>query len=267
MPELPEVEIARRNLVRWFQGRRVVATEADKSRTFRGADLKAFGALKGRLEHADRKGKYLLLAFEGGQGLVAHLGMTGKFIRRPVGQPELYSRARFVLDDGQVIHLRDPRMFGRIEPVAAAALHQTAPVAALGPDLLLDAPTAASLKAAVGHLKVGIKVAIMDQKRIAGLGNIHAAEALYRAHLHPARKPGTLKPAEWTRLAKAIRDGLRFAIDQQDEEEIQYVEEPGAQNPFLVYGRAGEKCRRCKKAIRSMTQGGRTTYFCPGCQK
>src|SRR5579871_3992696 len=108
MPELPEVEIARRNLVRWFDGHQVVAAEADKTRIFRGANPRAFEGIRGRLERAGRKGKYLMLAFEGGAGLVAHLGMTGKFVRRPSGQSEPYSRARFTLEDGEVIHFRDP---------------------------------------------------------------------------------------------------------------------------------------------------------------
>jgi formamidopyrimidine-DNA glycosylase len=266
MPELPEVELARRNLVRWFEGRRVVGAEADKTRIFRGASPRAFEEIRGHLLKADRKGKYLMLAFERERGLVAHLGMTGKFVRRTQGQAEPYSRARFVLDDGHVIHFRDPRLFGRMEPCDADKLEQVPAVTALGLDALKDAPTGDRLRDALGHLSVGLKVALMDQARIAGLGNIHAAEALYRAKLHPARKPKTLTGAEWKRLAKAIQDTVRFALEREKSEEIQYVEEPGSDNPFLVYGRAGEKCRRCRTPIESFAQGGRTTYFCPHCQ-
>ena len=267
MPELPEVEIARRNLVRWFDGHRITEAQADKSRVFRGTDPKAFESLKGRLEHAERKGKYLLLSFEGGRGLVAHLGMTGKFVRRARGYPEPYSRARFLLDSGEVIHYRDPRLFGRMELVESSGLRNVTAVKALGLDALVDSPDAAALRDALGHLKVGIKVALMDQGRIAGLGNIHAAEALFRAKIHPARKPSSLKPDDWKRLAQGIQQGLRFALDRETSEEIEYVEEPGAPNPFLVYGRKGERCRRCRTVIQSFTQGGRTTFFCPNCQK
>jgi formamidopyrimidine-DNA glycosylase len=266
MPELPEVELARRNLERWFDGHRVVGAEAERTRTFRGANRGDFEAIRGRLERVDRKGKYLMFAFEGGKGLVAHLGMTGKFVRRPKGQVEPYSRARFLLDDDDVIHFRDPRLFGRMEPCDAEKLEYVPAVAALGRDLLKEPPTAQSLRQALGHLKVGIKVALMDQGRVAGLGNIHAAEALYRARIHPARKPTSLKADEWGRLAKGIRDCVRFALAREKSEEIQYVEEPGTENPFLVYGRAGEKCRRCRTPIRSFAQGGRTTFFCPKCQ-
>jgi formamidopyrimidine-DNA glycosylase len=266
MPELPEVELARRNLEKWFAGHTVVGAEAEKTRIFRGADTRAFEAIRGRLDHIDRKGKYLLFAFEGGRGLLAHLGMTGKFVRRPPGQAEPYSHARFILDDDEVIHFRDPRQFGRMEPVDAIALQSTPVVAELGADLLKEPPTATSLREALGHLKVGLKVALMDQSRVAGLGNIHAAEALYRAKIHPARKPKTLKDAEWKRLAKGIRDAIGFALRREESEEIQYVEEPGSDNPFLVYGRKGEKCRRCGTRITSFAQGGRTTFCCPKCQ-
>jgi len=268
MPELPEVEFARRSLVRWFRGRRLVRAEADQhARTFRGAKVSDFERLSGALEAATRRGKYLMLAFSDGRGVVAHLGMTGKFVKRPAGVVEPYSRARFVLDSGDVIHFRDPRLFGRIEPAPAAKLPEVEAVAALGLDPLVDGLSPAQLKGAVGSSRQDLKVALMDQSRLAGLGNIHAAEALFRAHLHPARKPQSLSDAEWAALAKAIRDGIAFALDAEgDGEEIEYVEEPGANNPFLVYGRAGEPCPRCKTTVKAFTQGGRTTHYCPSCQ-
>src|SRR5687767_2998902 len=108
MPELPEVEIARRNLLRWFEGREVVDAHTEKTRTFRGAKPKEFESIRGPLANLARKGKYLMFRFEDGHGLLAHLGMTGKWVRRPKGHAEPYSRARFVLDDEQVIHFRDP---------------------------------------------------------------------------------------------------------------------------------------------------------------
>src|SRR4051812_39071390 len=113
MPELPEVEVARRNLVRWLKGRRVVAARARRSRVLRGGSPQGFAQLAGRrLSSAERKGKYLLLTFEGGRGLLAHLGMTGKFVRREALTAEPYSKAYLALDDGNLIHYRDPRQFG-----------------------------------------------------------------------------------------------------------------------------------------------------------
>ncbi|WP_407692956.1 bifunctional DNA-formamidopyrimidine glycosylase/DNA-(apurinic or apyrimidinic site) lyase [Pyxidicoccus xibeiensis] len=266
MPELPEVEIARRNLVRWFGGRRLVRAEADDTRIFRGADRARFAALTGRLESLVRRGKYLLFAFEGGQGLMAHLGMTGKFVRRTEGHVEPYSRARFHLDDGHVLHFADARMFGRMEPAPAALLRQLDAVKLLGRDPLADGLTAGQLQQALGTTKQPLKVALMDQERLAGLGNIHAAEALFRAGLHPARPPASLAPDEWKRLVGAIRATIDFGLKEQEGEEPVYLEEGRSENPFQVYGRAGGPCSQCGKAVESFTQGGRTTHFCPKCQ-
>lgn len=259
--------MARRNLEKWFRGRVLKRAEADaKARTFRGADVHAFERLRGRLLRADRRGKYLLLHFERDQGFLSHLGMTGKWVRRPEGAPEPYSRARLLLDDQTVIHYVDPRLFGRIEPSPAHALEQLPAIRALGVDPFEDGFTAAQLAEVIGPSRQDLKVALMDQTRIAGLGNIHAAEALFRARLHPARKPGSLSPEEWRRLTRAIYDTLQFGLDTQEGDEISYVEEPGAENPFRIYGRAGEKCPRCGTIVRSFTQGGRTTHYCPTCQ-
>lgn len=266
MPELPEVEIARRALERWFNGRKVVRSESENVRTFRGANRAEFDAIRGRLEKAERRGKYLMLTFERGRGLVAHLGMTGKFVRRPEGQPERFSKARWILDNGDAIHFTDARLFGRMEPVPAAALGEVKAIAALGIDPLVDGLDWKQLKEAVGNSRQDLKVALMDQARVTGLGNIHAAEALFRAHLHPARKPQTLSDAEWKALTKGIHASIQFALDHEDGDEITYVEEPGSENPFLIYGRAKEQCRKCAAKVMSFTQGGRTTHVCPTCQ-
>lgn len=268
MPELPEVEFARRSLERWLAHERVVRAQADPTRIFRGANPKQFVSLRGRLVQARRRGKYLLLAFEHGQGLLSHLGMTGKWVRRPAGVREPYSRARLFLEGGEVVHYRDPRMFGRLEPLSAEGLDALPVVRALGVDPLVDGLTAKTLAAAVGPSRQALKVALLDQGRVAGLGNIHAAEALYRAHLHPSRKPPSLTPAEWRALRNGILATFRLALKdagQEEAEEIAYVEE-GGHNPFLVYGRAGEPCRRCQTPLEAFTQAGRTTHFCPRCQ-
>lgn len=268
MPELPEVEVARRALSRWLDGKKVVAAHAQaKSRTFRGAEVAAFERLRGPLVRAERRGKYLLLSFGSG-GLLAHLGMTGKFVRRPKGVEEPHSRAQLELDSGEVVHFKDPRLFGRLEPMPVPELEHTPAVAKLGPDLLLVPPSGASLKEALGASKQPLKVALMDQERLAGLGNIHAAEALHRAKLSPLRRPASLTATEWRALATGIVAALAYALDHEDGDEIAYVEEPGSDNPFLVYGRDGERCPRCKTGrITSVAQGGRTTFFCKKCQR
>ncbi|MEN9799287.1 MAG: bifunctional DNA-formamidopyrimidine glycosylase/DNA-(apurinic or apyrimidinic site) lyase [Pseudomonadota bacterium] len=266
MPELPEVEVAARALRRWLEGREVVAAEAAPTRVLRGGEAKDFARLAGRVASVERRGKYLLVAFEDGRGFVGHLGMTGKWVRRPSGVDEPYSRARLCLDDGHVLHYRDPRMFGRITPRPAASLAEDASVKALGVDPLEDGLSVATLRGAVRGTTRPLKVALMDQSRVAGLGNIHAAEALYRARLHPSRAPASLSDAEWRALHRGIHAALRYALEHAQGDEISYVEEPGAPNPFLVYGRKGERCRKCGSPFASFVQGGRTTWYCPGCQ-
>ncbi|MBX7115211.1 MAG: bifunctional DNA-formamidopyrimidine glycosylase/DNA-(apurinic or apyrimidinic site) lyase [Myxococcaceae bacterium] len=267
MPELPEVEIARRSLQTWLKGHEVVRAHAEPVRVFRGAERRDFEKVTGKLMKADRRGKYLMLQFSSGEGALCHLGMTGKFVRRPAGQAEPYSRAQWVLETGEVIHFKDPRMFGRIEPAPNGEVGRLRAIAALGIDPLVDGLEWQQLKDAVGKSKTPLKVALMDQSRVAGLGNIHAAEALFRAGLHPARKPGTLDDAEWKKLTQAIHKSLAFALQAQEgDDEIHYVEEPGTKNPFLIYGRAGKPCQRCKTKVQSMTQGGRTSHFCSHCQ-
>jgi len=268
MPELPEVEFARRSLVRWFDGRALVKAEADKkARTFRGAEPADFETIRGSLQKAERRGKYLMLTFSDGHGVVAHLGMTGKFVKRAPDVQEPYSRAKLFLDSGEVIHFRDPRLFGRIEPMRDDQLATNPVIQALGHDPLVDGLTSAQLEVRIGPSKQDLKVALMDQSRIAGLGNIHAAEALFRAKLHPARKPASLTPAEWAGLAKAIHTTIDFALTSEgSNDEIQYVEEGEAENPFLVYDRGEVPCSVCGGPIQHFDQGGRTTWFCPTCQ-
>ena len=267
MPELPEVEFARRSLEKWFEGRKLVRTEAESGvRTFRDCDLGIFKALKGELTGIERKGKYLMVRFSSKLGFVGHLGMTGKFLKRAPGEEVKWSRARFILDDGEVIHFQDMRMFGRIDAVPAAELEGRPAVAKLGLDPLRDGVSVEQLQAALDGTNQELKIALMDQERVAGLGNIHAAEALFRAKIHPERTPATLSPADWKALVKGIQATIAFALKHEgDGDEIQYVEE-GAPNPFLIYGRAGSPCSKCKTIVKSFTQGGRTTHFCPTCQ-
>jgi formamidopyrimidine-DNA glycosylase len=266
MPELPEVEIARRTLERWLGGSEVTGAEAERTRIFRGGGRTTFGRLRGRLLRAERHGKVLLVSLESGQGFLSRLGMTGKWVRRAAGEAVPYSRARLLLADGTVVHYRDPRLFGLIEPHPADGLRTLPVVRALGPDPLLTPLSGRQLRDALGATRVPIKLALMDQGRLAGLGNIHAAEALWRAKIHPGRPTRMLTLPEWNRLATAIRKGLEFALAAEDAEEIAYVEEPGTENPFRVYARAGEKCPRCGTTLRLLRQGGRRTDFCPHCQ-
>jgi formamidopyrimidine-DNA glycosylase len=270
MPELPEVEFARRCIVRWLDGKKIERVAAEASKPLRGvtpAQLAA--ALTGRkLEATDRRGKHLLLRFDGGVGLYLHLGMTGKFVRAPPGEPTPGPvRLRLDLSDGSAVAMLDSRRFGRVQLVPRDELPPE--MAGLGPDALRDAPTGASLQQTFAGSRRPLKILLLEQDRIAGLGNIHAAETLFRAKLSPFAAPAALKPADWGRLARAIQASLAyaFAIEAPEgRDEIQYVEEPGAPNRFKVYGHEGEPCPRCRTPIRREAQGQRSTFFCPHCQ-
>ena len=270
MPELPEVEFAARALRRWLSGRRIVSADAPESRVFRGSERREFvRRLPGEsLDWIERRGKYLLLAFRGGVGLLNHLGMTGKWVRVPPGALlPTHVRARLDLDSGEVVAYRDPRLFGRIAVHPADELFSLPEIRALGPDPLVDGVDAARLHERLSRSRRPVKVALMDQGLLAGLGNIQATEALFLAGIHPARPASSITPQEARQLASAILESLERTLKAQGAgDSITYVEERRAPNPFRIYGRAGSPCPRCGTTIEKMELGGRTSAFCPRCQ-
>ncbi len=276
MPELPEVEIAARNLRAWTAGRRIVGVEADpKARyVFRPSTPATFarkleGARFGKIR---RIGKQLLVTLEkdgAPLGLLAHLGMTGKWLRRaPHDPPPRFSRARFALDDGAVLHFADMRLFGRLRLVPGARFEEVPEVAALGPDPLEAGIDRTRLAEALARSRLPVKVRIMDQAILPGVGNIQASEALFRAKIDPRRRSSSLAAREVKAIADAVLASVNESIAREEGPEISYVEEPGSANPFLVYAREGERCPRCKRAaILRVVQAQRSTYFCPRCQR
>ncbi len=275
MPELPEVEHAARTLRRLALGRRVERTRTDPRarRLFRPATPAAVTrALTGaRLEAVARHGKQLLLTLatpRGVLGLVSHLGMTGKWTGGPAAPPTGHARLSLWLDDGTALHYDDPRMFGRVRLVPGARFEALAEVAALGPDPLRHGIDAGALAAGLARTRRPVKVALLDQALLAGVGNIHAAEACWRARLDPRRRADRLSAAEVAALARGLRATLRYALSKLDGPDIEYLEE-GGDNPFHVYGREGARCRHpgCGGAVRRIVQAQRSTYYCPGCQR
>ncbi|BDG03862.1 bifunctional DNA-formamidopyrimidine glycosylase/DNA-(apurinic or apyrimidinic site) lyase [Anaeromyxobacter oryzae] len=275
MPELPEVEIAARNLRGWTEGRTLVRADPDAKakRIFRPATPASFAAAVAgaRFGEVRRIGKHLLVALEKDAapvGLLVHLGMTGKWLRREEGDPPTrFSRARLHLDDGSVLHFDDLRLFGRLRVVPAARFHEVPEVAKLGRDPLEHGIDVDVLAEALGRSRLPVKVRIMDQAILPGVGNIYASEALFRAKIDPRRKANDLSRAEARRLAGTVIEAMREGIARQEGPEITYVEE-GGENPFLVYAREGEPCPRCKKGrIVRVVQAQRSTFFCPRCQK
>lgn len=264
MPELPEVEVAARNLRAWLGGKRITAASFATTRIIRGQAPRTFVRLVvgQRVREVERRGKWLCLRLSSGGALYSHLGMTGKWVRRD-GPAVRWERAR--LDAGEVsVRYVDPRQFGRL----IAAPDGAPPEAwrALGPDPLTDGLDPAWLRERLQRTGRSIKEALMDQSIAAGVGNIQAAEALWRARISPIRAASSLSPSEVRRVVDGIEASIRFTLGEEEAPEITYVEEPGADNPFLVYGKAGAPCPRCRTPIRKRTQGGRATFYCPRCQ-
>jgi formamidopyrimidine-DNA glycosylase len=277
LPELPEVEVAARNLRRWTAGRTVRAADADATSIVRPAGPRGLLPLVGaRVREVDRVGKHLLVTLARAKevvGLWSHLGMTGKWLRRAPGvAPPRFSHARLTLDDHSVLHYCDMRRFGRLRVVPGADFMSIPTLAALGPDPLRDGVDAAKLQARLERVRLPIKVALLDQTVLAGVGNIQASEACFRARLDPRRPAASLTRAELGRLARAIVASIRYTLERFAKDgadagdgEIVYVEEDRKSNPFKVYGRAGAPCPRCGKPIRRLVQAQRSTFFCSAC--
>lgn len=267
MPELPEVEFARARIEEWLRGRRLARVEVERTRVTRIGPTE-FDALSGeKVLAVERTGKWLLWRISGALGVLGHLGMTGKFVLRGPDDEVRWSKVRFVREDGGVVHFQDPRMFGRISAGPLDKVLADPTYSTLGPDAWNAPPTAAKLRSLLAGRKRSLKDALMDQTILAGVGNIQATEALWRAKVHPARPAASLTPQEAGRLVRGIHWSLARTLKlNEGDQEITYVEEAPAENPFVVYGRAGEKCPRCRTVLEKETIGGRTSVFCPKCQ-
>lgn len=269
MPELPEVESAARSLRRWLDGATIKRAEAAPTRVFRGSDPKLFERdLSGRrFEKVERRGKYLLVFFDADVGLLSHLGMTGKWVRTSGNEPApRHDRARLVLSTGDTVHYDDPRQFGRMAVHPASELMRLPEIRALGPDPLVDGVDPEALFHKLRRSSRPVKVALMDQALIAGVGNIQATEALFNARVHPARACRSLSIAEVRAMVAGLERSIQRTLDIAGDETIAYLSEAGADNPFVVYGRAGTPCPRCGTAIEQVTLGARTSAYCPRCQ-
>ncbi|MFO7265540.1 MAG: DNA-formamidopyrimidine glycosylase [Limnochordales bacterium] len=282
MPELPEVETVRRQLAAALPGRTVVDVDVRLARTVQNAtpeELAAF--VRGRaFAGVGRRGKYLLLPLqprrEGGAGdepeqLVVHLRMTGRLTvagAREAADP--YTRVVFVLDDGRELRFADVRTFGTIHLCGPG---RPAPrgLQELGPEPLDDAFTPDVLAAALRGRRAPVKAVLLDQRCVAGVGNIYADEALFAAGIHPGRAAASLTAEETALLHAALREVLEKAIAFGGTTIRDYVNGNGAPGGFQrclqVYGRAGEPCPHCGEPIARLRLAGRGTHFCPRCQR
>lgn len=260
MPELPEVEFAVRRLRRAVRGRKIAQLRAHHPSQRRSVTAKVAAAVAGlRVTAVERRGKHQLLHLEGGAVLLVHFRMDGEWIfgRRDTALPP-HARVTFDLDDGRRAVLADPRALCTVTWHAPGA----PPVLALGPEPEDPALTAAVFRARLQRKRGPIKPALLDQSVIAGVGNIYAAEACWHAEVSPRAAANSLSAAR----AAALLGGIRRALADGHVNAGRY-HRGERRIPFNVYDREGEPCRRCAAEVARIAQAGRSTYFCPRCQK
>jgi formamidopyrimidine-DNA glycosylase len=275
MPELPEVETIRTRLAPRLEGRRLERVEIVDPRLTRPEPPEAIAAaLEGeRIVRVSRRGKYLVFEFESGRHLLVHLRMTGNIEHPAQGgvAADPYRRAVVRLDDGSDVAYRDVRRFGTWDLLEPGELDDYFAVRRLGGEPLERGFTTRALTQALEGRRAPIKAALLGQRAAAGVGNIYADEALWRARLHPLRPAGSLTTGEIARLRKAIRAALEMGIAREGATLRDYRDPEGRrgrmQDEFKVYGRADEPCPRCGTPIEKTRAGGRGTWFCPHCQR
>jgi formamidopyrimidine-DNA glycosylase len=273
MPELPEVETVARGLRDHVAGRTITGVLVLWKKTVQAPDPAQFAlALAGRtIVSAGRRGKYLLLALDNGSNMTIHLRMTGRLFILPTGTAaEPHTRIIWTLSGGHELHFVDPRKFGRVALLDSAALQSLH--TRLGPEPLDDL-SAEELGQRLARHRVAIKSALLNQSILAGIGNIYADEALYLAGISPKRPANSLSGEEVLRLHTAIRQILATAIDRHGttlgDEQFKGLEGHMGENQgyLAVFRRTGQPCARCNAPVERIRLGGRSTHFCPQCQR
>jgi formamidopyrimidine-DNA glycosylase len=271
MPELPEVETTMRALAARLRGRRIAALDQRRpDLRFPLPERLAERLIGRRLMGFGRRAKYILGHLDDEQTLLLHLGMSGRllFDGPPAGPHE---HLTFHFDDASRLRFVDPRRFGMLDLTPTAALQSHPRLAGLGLEPLAAGFDGPALAAALAGRQTALKLALMDQRVVVGVGNIYACEGLFRARLSPRRIAGHLRPREAARLAEALRTVLAEAIDAGGSSLRDYVQTDGQlgffQERFAVYGLSGQPCRVCAAPIRRVAQANRATFFCPRCQR
>ena len=275
MPELPEVEHVVRALRRSVRGRRILAAEVKLPRLLVGPSPTSFKRkLRGaRIDAVNRRGKYILIELDNQQVLLVHLRMTGKFLCVGADQPlPPYPHVVFYLDDDRRLVFCDMRQFGRMRLLPAQKLSALPQIEALAPEPLTDDFSLTYFLETLSKSRRSLKQLLLDQTRILGLGNIYASEALFLARISPLKPADSLSKKRASRLHEAIREILQEAIDAGSTLRVDLTDGNGSyfgttERFWRVYERAGEPCVNCGTRIRRVVQGGRSTYFCPRCQR
>lgn len=280
MPELPEVETIARGIAATLEGRRIVSARQNRADLRVPFPPRLVERLTGRrVTHVGRRAKYMLLTLDDGQILIVHLGMSGRFVvrRDPIAPPAKHDHFALIADNGVSYVLNDSRRFGLVALTDTENLETHPLLAGLGPEPLGNAFDGTTLGAALAGRNTPIKSALLDQRVVAGLGNIYVCEALFRSGIDPRRKASTVKGEKAEKLASAIRAVLKDAIAAGGSTLRDFVRHDGElgyfQHHFMVYDRAGKACPDCTcniahtGGIKQITQAGRSTFFCPRRQK
>jgi formamidopyrimidine-DNA glycosylase len=279
MPELPEVETVMRGLRPALEGKVIARALVHRPDLRFPLPLGLARRLTGaRVLGFRRRGKYILMRLEGGDSLLIHLGMSGRMVIGNAGSNVATAHEHIVLEtaDGARVGFVDPRRFGSVDLVRTTDEAQHRLLAGMGPEPLDDDFTTASLSTSLAGKKTPIKAALLDQRVVAGLGNIYVCEALFRAGISPQRLAATIPGARAARLVPAIKDTLREAIAAGGSSLRDYVQPDGElgyfQHAWKVYGREGEPCERCSgppgcSGIKRIVQSGRSTFYCPRTQR
>jgi formamidopyrimidine-DNA glycosylase len=273
MPELPEIEVLKRSLEPRLVGRRIEAVEIRSPALRERLDRRRLAALAGRrIERLARRSKYLLIEVEGGETLVVHLGMSGRLTVAPAGEAaESHEHLAFQLDRGERLRLRDPRRFGLAFVAGTDRLPTDRHFRHLGLEPLEGALDGARLEAFAHGRRGPVKSFLMDGRIVVGVGNIYATEALHRAGIHPARSVARIGRERWSALARAVVEVLEQAIREGGTTLNDFADGDGRAGEFQislgVYGREGERCPRGDGTVRRIVQAGRSSFYCPRCQR
>ncbi|MDX1643169.1 MAG: bifunctional DNA-formamidopyrimidine glycosylase/DNA-(apurinic or apyrimidinic site) lyase [Thermoanaerobaculia bacterium] len=273
MPELPEVEVLRRSLAPRLEGRRVEGVEVRESRLREPVSRRALDRLCGsEFAALRRRAKYLLADLTGGRTLVVHLGMSGRLSLLPgERQRGAHEHVVLALSGDEELVFRDPRRFGLIVVLPTDELTTDRRFVHLGLEPLDETFDGDRLAALARGRRGPVKNFLMNGRLVVGVGNIYASEALFRAGIHPRRSVARIAPRRWRRLAAAVQSVLAGAIEQGGTTLNDFEDAVGQAGYFQVslevYGRRGEPCKRCGRPVRRLVQAGRSTFYCPGCQR
>lgn len=273
MPELPEIEVLKRSLEERLVGRKILAVEAHSPALREPLDRRMLAGLCGkRISALGRRSKYLLIEFDGGSTLVVHLGMSGRLtLARSRVPREAHEHLTLQLDHREKLRLRDPRRFGLAFVTATQGVANDRHFRELGVEPLGGELDGALLAGLARGRRGPVKSFLMDGRLVVGVGNIYASEALFRAGIHPARSVARIGAGRWDALASSVVAVLEQAIEEGGTTLNDFADGDGFAGEFQIalaaYGREGESCPRCGSGIRRIVQSGRSSFYCPRCQR